>query len=278
MSSNSSSTWNKIVLIVILITLGIVILIPYIWMFNISLMSRQDVFKVPMVWFKSPLQWGNYVEAITRKPFFRYLGNTLFISISSIVGEILACSLVAFSFARLRWKGRNSLFLVVLATMMLPKSMTMIPVFVIFAKLHLVNTYAPLILPHFFGFPFYIFLMRQFFVSIPISLDEAARIDGCNVMGIYGKIIMPLSIPVIGIVAIQVFRDVWNDFINPLLYLNDIDKWTLTLWLRAFQQEFSVEWTLLMAASVITVIPILILFFFAQKYFMQGIVFTGVKG
>ena len=270
--------WKTLMLSAGLILLAVIFLLPIIWMFNISLLKRADVFKVPLVWFPHPLQWHNYLNAMTSTPFFRYLGNTLFISVLSILGEVVSCSLVAFSFSRLRWKGRDVLFLVVLATMMLPKSMTMIPVFVIFSHLHLVNTYVPLVLPHFFGFPFYIFLMRQFFIGMPKSMDEAARIDGCGVFTIYARIIMPLSKPVIGIVAIQVFRDVWNDFINPLLYLNDIKKWTLTLWLQSFQQDFTIDWTQLMSASMITVVPVLLLFFVAQKYFMQDIVFTGVKG
>ncbi|WP_320128650.1 carbohydrate ABC transporter permease [uncultured Sphaerochaeta sp.] len=268
---------KTLIVSIVLIAFAIVFMAPIIWMFNISLLKRADVFKVPLVWFPFPLQWANYWKAMTSTPFFQYFANTLFISVLSIVGEILSCSLVAFSFSRLRWKGRDALFLVVLATMMLPKSMTMIPVFVIFSHLHLINTYVPLVLPHFFGFPFYIFLMRQFFIGMPKSMDEAARIDGCGVLTIYARIIMPLSKPVIGIVAIQVFRDVWNDFINPLLYLNDIKKWTLTLWLQSFQQDFTVDWTQLMSASVITTVPVLLLFFMAQKYFMQDIVFTGVK-
>ncbi len=263
---------------VLLLLGGIVILTPFAWMLSTSLKLPSQVFSWPIQWIPDPIVWENYIVALTSRPFGRYALNSTIISSATVVGTVLSASLVAFSFARLRWKGRDFLFFVVLATMMLPHSITLVPRFVIFAQLDWVDTFLPLIVPEFGAEAFSVFLMRQFFRTIPPALDEAAKIDGCGYFGIYWRIMLPLSKPVVGIVAINAFRRSWDQFLEPLVYLNSSRLWTLTLGLRAFQQEFTVDWHLLMASSTVVMLPVLVLFFLAQKYFIQGIVFTGLKG
>jgi multiple sugar transport system permease protein len=263
----------------ILLTLGgMIIALPFVWMLSTALKEPAQIFVWPIQWLPDPIMWQNFISALTVRPFGHYALNTALISVLTVLGLVFSSSLVAYSFSRLKWPGRDQLLLVILATMMLPESMTLVPKFVIFSKVGWVNTFLPLIVPQFCGAPFFIFLMRQFFMTIPKSLDEAAKIDGCGILRIYWRVILPLSKPVVGIVAIQAFANSWNDFLNPLIYLNDNKLWTLTLGLRAFQQQFTVDWNLLMAASLVVMLPLLILFFFAQKYFIQGIVMTGVKG
>lgn len=262
-----------------LLTLGgMIIALPFVWMMSTALKESSQIFVWPIQWIPKPVVWKNFSSALMIRPFGQYALNTILISVLTVCGQVFSSSLVAYSFSRLKWPGRDQLFLIILTTMMLPESMTLVPKFVIFSKIGWVNTFLPLIVPQFFGLPFFIFLMRQFFMTIPKSLDEAAKIDGCGIFGIYCRVILPLSKPVVGIVAIQAFANSWNDFLNPLIYLNDNKLWTLTLGLRAFQQQFTVDWNLLMAASLVVMSPLLILFFFAQKYFIQGIVITGVKG
>lgn len=255
-----------------------IIMIPFVWMLSTSLKTPDQVFVWPIKWVPNPIRWQNYIEALTKRPFARYTLNTTIISALTILGQLIASSLAAYSFARLRWRGRDLLFSLVLSTMMLPQSVTLVPKFVLFAQINWVNTFLPLVVPEFGGSAFAVFLMRQFFRTLPKELDEAAKIDGCDRFTIYSKIILPLSKPVLGIVAINAFKYSWNDFINPLIYLNDPRLWTLTLGLRAFQQEFTVDWHLLMAASTVVMLPLLIVFAVAQKYFIQGIVFTGIRG
>lgn len=262
----------------LLIVGGVIILAPFVWMVSTSLKVPSQVFSWPIKWIPDPIQWSNYTEALAARPFGRYALNTVIITILTVVGSVLSSSIVAYSFARLRWRGRDVMFFLVLSTMMLPHSITMVPRFVIFARLDWVNTFLPLVIPEFAANAFSVFLMRQFFRTLSPELDEAAKIDGCGLFQIFYRIILPLSKPVIGIVAINAFRRGWNQFLEPLIYLNDSRLWTLTLGLRAFQQEFTVDWNLLMAASTVVMIPILILFFVAQKYFIQSIVFTGIKG
>ena len=189
----------------------------------------------------------------------------------------LLVTLVAFAFARLRWWGRNTVFLIMLSTMMLPPHITLIPQFILFKYWNWIDTLSPLIVPTFFGGPWLTFLVRQYFMTLPRELDDAARIDGCSSFGVYSRIIMPLAKPAILIVIIYVFNGTWNEFLLPLIFLQSSDKFTLALGLRMFQGEASVSWNLLMAASLLTMLPVIILFFFSQRHFIQGIVFTGVK-
>lgn len=251
--------------------------IPLVWTLSTSLKSPGEVYIFPPTWIPNEILWSNYLRAVTAIPFFLYLWNTVFITAVSIVGKVISITLVAFAFARLRWWGRDFMFLVMLATMMLPPHITLIPQFIMFKWWGWIDTFLPLIVPAFFGGPYLTFLVRQYLLAIPRELDDAARIDGCSDFGLYWRIIMPLSKPAILIVVIFVFNGTWNEFLLPLIYLHNPDLFTLALGLRMFQGEASTSWNLLMAASLLSMLPVVILFFVTQRYFIQGIVFTGVK-
>jgi len=232
---------------------------------------------------KFALKWENYTEALeflpeeTRKGLL-YLWNTVYITLLSILGTLLSSSLVAYSFARLRWPGRDVLFLVLLATMMLPAAVTMIPVYLIFRSLGWIDTLRPLWIPTFFGGAFGVFLLRQFFMTIPTDLEDAAKIDGCSHFGIYWRIMLPLIKPALAALTIMTFMASWNNFMGPLIYINSPEKMTLAYGLQLFQSAYSAEYALLMAASTLVMLPVLLVFFFTQRYFIQGITLTGIKG
>lgn len=255
----------------------ILMLIPLAWMVSTSLKPVGDVYLFPPKWIPNPVQWQNYVEAVTTVPFLRYFTNTAIITVSVIIGKTISVTLVAFAFARLQWRGRDALFLIMLSALMLPPHITLIPQFVLFKELGWIDTFLPLIVPDIFGGPFLTFLTRQFFLTIPRELDDAARIDGCSSFGVYRRIILPLSKPIIIAIVILVFNNTWNEFLHALIYLQSQTNFTLSLGLRMFQGEASTSWHLLMAASLLSMLPVLLLFFVAQRYFIQGIVFTGVK-
>lgn len=262
----------------LLLLAGVVLMfIPLAWTVSTSLKSPGEVFIFPPKWIPSQIVWQNYADAVTKIPFWRYLWNTSYITGLSIAGKVISIMLVAFAFARLRWWGRDSMFLLMLSTMMLPPHVTLIPQFILFKNFGWINTYWPLILPNFFGGPWLTFLVRQYLMTLPRDLDDAARIDGCSNWGVFWRIILPLAKPAVIIVVIFVFNGTWNEFLMPLIYLHSQEKFTLALGLRMFQGEASTSWNLLMAASLLTMLPVLVLFFSAQRYFMQGIVFTGVK-
>jgi multiple sugar transport system permease protein len=252
---------------------------PLLWMISSSLKGPGEVFQYPPKLLPSPAYWSNYPTALQAEPFFIFFRNTAVITLLNIVGGTLASSIVGFSFARLRWWGRDVLFIVCLATMMLPYQVTLIPQYVIFKTLHWIDTFYPLWVPAFFGVPFLIFLSRQFITTIPRELDDAARIDGCGWFGIYWRIILPQTRPVLATCAIFLFNWNWNDFLGPLIYLNSKNKLTLSIGLAFFRSAaYGTNWNYIMAMSVFAVAPVIILFFFAQRYFIQGIVFTGIKG
>jgi len=260
------------------------LLIPFAWMISTSLKLPGRVLKFPPEWIPNPIVWHNYVDAMTQSyaPFGIFFKNTIIITFVAMFGQLLSSSAVGYSFARLRWSGRDPLFLVVLATMMLPYQVTLIPQFILFKKLGWVDTLLPLTVTEFFGGgAFYIFLFRQFMMTVPLEMDDAARIDGCGIGGIYSRIIMPLSRPVLITAAVFSFLAHWNDFLGPLIYLNSTENYTLSLGLRIIQGYggYGVQrWNLLMAASLVVMSPVLLLFFVAQRYFIQGVVVTGVKG
>jgi ABC-type glycerol-3-phosphate transport system permease component len=253
-------------------------MVPIAWALSTSLKDYGDLFEFPPVWIPRPPMWRNYVDAMTYVPFGLYFRNTAIITGLDILGKLLSCSLVAFAFSRLRWWGRDVLFMVMIATLMLPPQVTLIPQFVIWRQLGWIDTFVPLILPNFFGGPYMTFLLRQFFMSIPPDLDDAARIDGCSSFGIFWRIILPLSKPALMAVTVFVFNATWNEFLSPLIYLSSKQNMTIALGLRMFQSEHGPEWHLVMAASLVTMMPILLVFFLGQRFFIQGIVFTGVKG
>ncbi len=269
---------HRIMVYALLVGGGILFIAPFVWMLSTSLKGDVGMFDLPPKWIPEPLQWDNYVKAVQSFPFVRYSLNTLFLTGVTMIGSVLSSSIVAYAFARLRWPGRNAWFIVLLATMMLPSQVTMIPVFILFKKLHWIDTYLPLTVPFFFGGAFYIFLMRQFFMTIPKELAEAAKIDGCKEFFIFSRIYLPLSKPALATLAIFTFMGTWNDFLGPLIYLNTPDKFTLALGLRSFQMQYGTRWNVMMAASIIVMMPTLLLFFTCQKYFIEGITLTGVKG
>jgi ABC-type glycerol-3-phosphate transport system permease component len=264
----------------VLLVLSFGSLLPVAWMLGTSLKEPKAIFLFPPQWIPNPIVWHNYVEALTFLPFGRYFANTLFITVSCIAGTVITSSLTAYALARLRAPFKTALFLVLLSPMFLPSQVTMIPLFVFFKQLNWLDTYYPLIVPSFFGGgAFNIFLLRQFFATIPLELDQAARIDGCNEFGILWRIILPLSKPALATVAIFGFMGHWNDFLGPLIYINSFDKLTVTLGLSRFRGEYgTTTWHLLMAASVVAVVPCIVIFFVAQEYFVQGIQMTGIKG
>ena len=224
------------------------------------------------------LHWQNYVDAFKKMDFLLNLRNTLFICVSCVIGVTISCSLVAYSFSRIPWRGRNAVFVLVLATMMLPYQVTLIPLFAVYSKLGWVGTFKPLIIWAFFGVPFYIFLLRQFFMGIPQDLSAAARIDGCNEFSIFWRIILPLAKPALATTALFTFLFEWGDFLYPLVYLQDDRQYTLAVALQQFQSQHESLWGPLMAMSTVITIPIVIVFFLAQKTFIQGITLTGRKG
>jgi ABC-type glycerol-3-phosphate transport system permease component len=258
----------------------IVILFPLAWMISTSLKTRAEVAKFPPVWIPSIPQWGNYAQALTgQNRFDIYFKNTMIYAFGAMFGELLSCSLVAYGFARLRAPGKNALFVLVLATMMLPGWVTLIPQYVMFSKLGWIDTFLPLIVPRFFGSAYLIFLLRQFYKTLPRDYEEAALIDGASYLKIWWQIILPLSLPALGAVAIMSFMFHYQDFLGPLIYLTSQNNYPMSLGLQQFRAPFGgTAFELLMAASLVTIIPPVILYFVAQRYSIQGIVVSGVKG
>jgi multiple sugar transport system permease protein len=264
---------------VVCMAIAIVLTTPFAWLVRSSLMDAGQIFEFPPAWIPHPFVWSNYPDALTTVPFGKYLLNTLTILIPSVVGTVASTTLAAYSFSRLTWPGRDLVFGLLLLTFMLPFVATLIPAFLLWTSFHLVNTDWPLVLPHWFGADvFFIFLLRQFFLTIPRELDEAAILDGANPLQVLWHVIIPLSRPALATVAILSGLAAWNDFLDPLVYLNDSDKYTLALGLSEFTGLYSSQWHLLMAAATVIVLPVAVLFFFAQRYFVEGVSLTGSKG
>jgi multiple sugar transport system permease protein len=270
---------------------SLVMLFPLWWMVCVSFSTPAQASAAATSitqfnWLPQLGHWHNYPEALANMGSRRWLGfldalaNTVLITVLSVVGQVLSCSLVGYAFARLRFRGREPLFVVMLATMMLPAQVTMIPMFILFRWFGWIDTLLPLVVPMFFGTPFYIFMFRQFFAQVPEALVEAARIDGCGHLGVWWRIMLPLCRPVIAITAIFVFIFVWNDFLGPLIYLHSEDQMTLAVALNSFKNQYGdfrdAHW--LMAASVVTMLPCILLFFVAQKQFVGGLQLGAVKG
>lgn len=269
---------NKFLLHFFMILMSIAFLIPLLWMISTSLKTPEQIFSPDLKWIPNPIDWGNYLKAFEYVDLPNAFKNTLFISITNVIGVLFSCSLAAYAFAVPKWRFRDLLFYITLATMMLPEMVTLIPQFVIFQKLGWYGTYLPLIAPYFCGNAFYIFLLRQFFMTIPKELHEAASIDGCSEFSIYKDIYLKLSIPALSVVALFQFLISWNDLMRPSVYLIDQNQYTLSLALQQFKaQHGGTEWSLLMASTTIIILPIIIIFFFAQKTFVQGIKMTGIK-
>jgi len=253
-------------------------LFPFVWMIQTSLKDVSQIYIWPPVWFPKPLKWANYPEAWNLLPWSRFYLNTISMALLRILGTMLSCTITAYGFARLRFPGRDLLFLILLSTMMLPGQVTMIPLYIWFSKLGWVNTLKPLVVPSFLGSAFNIFLLRQFFATIPHELDDAAKIDGCSYLRIFTSVILPLAGPALAVVSIFTFTGAWNDFMGPLIYLTGIDKYTIAVGLQWFNQKVGAHMPRLMAMAVAALLPQIVLFFFTQKTMIQGVTLTGMKG
>jgi multiple sugar transport system permease protein len=271
---------KTVVVYTLLIVLSLIFVFPFFWMFDSALKSNAQIYVWPPQWIPKPAQWQNFVTAFTNPqlPFGTFITNTMILEVGIITGRLLSCILVAYGFARLEAPGKNFWFGVLLATFMLPGAVIMIPKYILFNKLGWVNSYLPLIIPAWFGESYAIFLMRQFFMTIPRELEEAAKIDGANTFDILRLIIVPLSTPVLAVIAVLSFKDIWNDFFTPLLYLNSSTKYTTAIGLAYFNGQYTVQMGPLMAASTVLIIPLIIVFFIAQKAFVEGINLTGLTG
>jgi ABC-type glycerol-3-phosphate transport system permease component len=278
---HSMSTGRRVrkALIFLLLCLGaLAFMLPLFWAISSSFKPDYQVLEFPPRWIPDPIRWQNYPEALTYIPFGRYTLNTLVIAVLAITGNILSCTLVAYGFARLRAPGKNFFFVLMLSTMMLVDPVRIIPLYIEFNALGWIDSIKPLVVPAFFGSPFYIFLLRQFFLSIPRELEDAALIDGASRLQILWRIILPLAKPAIATIAIFNFQGVWNDFLPPLIFLHDHSKFTISLGLNFFRSSYDVHWGYLMAASLVAMLPMVIVFFLAQKQFIEGISFSGMKG
>ena len=251
---------------------------PFLWLVSSALKDPVNIWLFPPQWIPSPARWRNFSEALTSAPFHIYARTTLGIVAANEVGILISSSLAAYGFARLRFPGRDLIFMILLSTIMLPWAVVMVPNYIIFRQLGWLDTPLPLIVPHWFGGgAFNIFLLRQFFRTLPADLSDAARIDGCGELGIYARIILPLARPALAAVAIFTFLTHWNDFMAPLIYLSKPSTLTLSLGLTAFRDVYSTQWNYLMAASAVVVVPSVLIFFFAQRHFVQGIAMTGIR-
>jgi multiple sugar transport system permease protein len=269
--------WTNLAVHLLLIAGLAVLLGPFYWLVNTSLKTNEMMFRLPPQWIPDPVALEHYRRVLVELPILRYTGNTLIIVAFSTLGTVLSCSMAAYAFSRLRWPDRSLIFGLLLATMMIPAQVTMIPVFIMFSKLHWVDTFLPLIVPSFFGNAFFIFLLRQFFMTIPEELLEAARLDGAGEWRVFWQIVLPLSKPALLTVMIFTVLRSWNDFLGPLIYLTSEDKRTLALGLAHLHGVQGTEWGLLMAASMLMVLPAVLLFFVAQRFFIEGIALTGTK-
>jgi multiple sugar transport system permease protein len=258
--------------------LAFLFVVPLFWLLACSFKQPSELFAVPVQWLPDTFDFKNYTRMFNYFPFMRYLKNTLIIVFFNIVGSTASSAVVAYGFSRLRWKGREQVFVLVLVTMILPFQVVMVPLFMMFQKIGWIGTFLPLTLTCFFGNPFYIFLMRQFFLSLPEELNEAARIDGSGEFRTFAQIAMPLSLPVLATVAIFSFLRSWNDFIGPLIFLANDKLYTLAIGAQLIRSRLQPNWEILMPLGVVMVLPVLIIFFLMQKYFIQGIAMSGIKG
>jgi ABC-type glycerol-3-phosphate transport system permease component len=261
-----------------LISVALLFILPLYWMLATALKTPEQTFALPPEWIPSPVAWENFSEVFAEVPFGRFIINSFILVALNVVGELFAVTLVAYGFARLRFPGRSVLFLLMLSTLMIPYHVTLVPRFILFSKLGWINSYLPLFVPAFTGSSFLIFLVRQYMMSIPFDLDEAAYIDGATWFDVFWRIIVPLSRPALVLVVVFTFVGVWNDFLQPLIYLNDPNLFTVSLGLSFFQGTRETNWNLLMAGSLLATIPPLLLFFFAQRQLIGGISIEGLKG
>lgn len=269
----------------VLIVLAVSFLLPFYWMLSSAVKNDSQIYTVPPVWLPNPQLWNNFWDAWNSENFNLFTFNTVVrYAIPATFGTVLSSALVAYSFSRIHWIGRDLLFGIVLATLMIPNWVRLVPLFIIFKQLGWLNTFLPLVVPHFFGNAFFIFLLRQFFMAIPTELSDAARIDGANELQTMFRIIMPLAIPALAVVTLFTFMDAWNDYLGPLIYVNIEEKWVLALGVQRLRQAVveignrQLAYPYLMAVSSIITLPIFLAFFFAQRTFIEGISLSGLKG
>lgn len=264
---------------ILLIVLGVTFIFPLFWMILTSVKPLPQAVTFPPVWIPHPLEPSNYPQALSAEPFASYFFHTLYYCVTTVIGVMVSSSLVAYGFSRLEWPGRDKLFYVMVATMLLPFIVTLIPLFVLYKHIGWVGSYNPLIIPTFLGSSvFSTFLLRQFFMTIPQSLSDAARIDGAHEFVIFSRIILPLAKPALATIALFQFIYAWNDFLGPLIYLNNSSLYPLSIGLNEFLGQYTTNWSWLMAGSTVATLPMVALFFLTQKTFIQGITLTGTKG
>jgi multiple sugar transport system permease protein len=273
-----TGSFVRMVPVVVLIVLAALYLLPFIWMITTSFKTQAESIASPPVIIPSTITLDAFPKALQQMNYAGALRNTLLYAVPSVIGTLISCSLVAYGFALVKWPGRDIVFVLVLATMMLPGQVTFIPLYVIYAKLGWINTFLPLIVPSFLGAPFFIFLLRQFFLGIPKDLLDAARIDGASELRILTRIVVPLSKPALITVGLLTFIDKWNDFYGPLIYLQKPELRPLSVALQVFQTAHGTEWPRLMAASVVIAVPLVVIYFVAQRWFIEGLTLTGSKG
>ena len=272
-------TLTEIIKYTVLICLSCFFILPWVWMISTSLKSPQELNVWPPIWIPQPPRWDNFVAAFNEAQFGIFVLNTLRVAFPSVIGAVLANSLIAYGFSRIDWPGRDAVFGVVLATMILPGFVTFIPLYIIFRKMGWINTFYPLVVPIWLGSPFFIFLLRQFFMGLPDALSDAARVDGASELRIFTQIILPLAQPALAVVALFQFIGSWNDYFGPLIYLSDKDKYTITMGIANMRASYGFSnFAWIMAATCMSTIPIIMLFFFAQRTFIEGIALTGIKG
>jgi len=263
----------------VLLLLSCFFIMPWVWMMSTSLKNPQELVVWPPIWIPHPIRWDNYISAFRQAAFSQYLGNTLVVTVPSMVGAVVSNALAAYGFARVRWPGREVVFAILLATMILPSFVTFIPLYVLFRRINWVDTYLPLVVPTFLGNPFFIFLLRQFLMGLPTEISDAARVDGASEFGIFSQIVLPLARPAIAVVALFQFIGSWNDYFGPLIYLNDKARYTISLGIANMQSSYGFSnFAWIMAATCMSVFPIIAVFFFAQRTFIEGIALTGLKG
>ncbi|MDQ8200923.1 carbohydrate ABC transporter permease [Pelagicoccus enzymogenes] len=280
MPTHKLSLLGKILLYALLALFAIQFAAPFAWMISTAFKPLEETMALPPVWIPSEWKWENFKEAIdSMGNFWRYAANTLYVALLSVIGSVLSSSLAAYGFSRIDWPGRDKVFYLCIATMMIPFPVIMVPTYALFRELEWIGTFKTLYVPFFLGNAFNIFLLRQFFLGIPKSITEAARIDGCSELRIFWQIILPLSKSALLVIALFTFMHSWNDFFAPFIFINDQENYTLALGLQAFQsRQGGTEWHYLMAASTLIILPLIVLFFFTQKTFIQGITATGAKG
>lgn len=276
---NEAFICRKIIPHMLLILVGLLFLAPFAWLLLTTFKTEEEIFVIPIQWIPTEWIWDNYVNAVNMIPFIKYTWNTVVIALMSVAGVVILSPLVAYGFSRIQFKGRNMLFILMLSTLMLPMQVTMIPLYVVFNKVNLLNSNWPLVLSAWFGtgMAYNVFLIRQFFNGIPMELTESAKIDGASEFRIYAQIVLPLAKPALLTIGLFTFLSAWGDFQGALIYLNDQETWTLSIGLKQFIRENGVAWGPLMAAATLFTIPIIVLYFFVQKKFIEGITITGLK-